>query len=58
MKDFNKTFNMVISVQNSNYDFDISDNPYVSIEANKATSGWVTQKNEDIQMRKCTPEEL
>lgn len=58
MSGFNRTFDFVISVTNDQYDFDISDNPYIAVEANRAVSGWKLEPNTDISVRKCNQEEL
>lgn len=59
MSGFNKTFDFVISVTNNDYpDFDIADNPYIAVEANRAVTGWNLGPNTDITMRKCNEEEL
>ena len=58
MSSFNKTFDFVISVTNSNYEFDITNNPYIAVEANRAVTGWNLGPNTDITVRKCDQEEL
>ena len=56
MSGFNNTFDFVISVTNDNYDFDITDNPYIAVEANRAVTGWKLERNSDIEIRKCNEE--
>ena len=58
MKDYNATFDFIIGVQNNQYDFDIIDNKYIYVEANRALTGWNTEPNTDIKMRKCNQKEL
>lgn len=58
MSGFNNTFDFVISITNDNYEFDITDNPYIAVQANRAVTGWKLEPNSDISMRKCNEQEL
>ena len=58
MSGYNQTFNFIVTVDNPEYEFDITNNPYVSVEANRAVTGWNLEPNSDITIRKCNQEEL
>jgi hypothetical protein len=51
------TFLIGFILDNDKQAFDIFDNPYISVKAGKAKSGWEVVPNDSISLRKCTEEE-
>ena len=51
------TFIFALGLKNSKYEFDIADNPYISVLLGHAETDWKLSKNNDTFARKCTTEE-
>ena len=55
---YNGSFDFALGIANKGYEFDIMDNKYVKLEANKVTTDWDLQRNNDTTIRKCNLQEL
>ena len=59
LNEYQEKFLYVFSVYNELYEeFDISDNPYIEVHANREISGWVVEKDPTTNLTKCSLEKL